>query len=229
MDCRTIKRCPADRVGEVRSGPQPLGAPAVAHQVGEPLSQAARGDALDAVDQLRVEQERAASAGVQAVLVGPQPYGVRVQLRYPYRLTPTAGQRIALAKAFGCARVVFNDGIAARRAAREAGAPYPSDAVLSRALTAAKRTRSGHGWPRCRRWCCSRRSPREHRLPELLRLDEGHPEGPQAGSTPGSGPSGTGSSRSASPRQPGSGSPRRAGCDSRGSGTSRCAGRAPSR
>ena len=63
-----------------------------------------------------------------------------MQLRYSYRLTPTAGQRIALAKAFGCARVVFNDGIAARRTAREAGAPYPSDAALSRALTAAKRT-----------------------------------------------------------------------------------------
>ena len=85
------------------------------------------------------------SAGVQAVLVGPQPYGVRVQLRYAYRLTPSPGQRIALAKAFGCARVVFNDAVAARRAAREAGAPYPSDAVLSKALTAAKRT-SERAW-----------------------------------------------------------------------------------
>ncbi|HEX5810645.1 MAG TPA: helix-turn-helix domain-containing protein, partial [Pseudonocardia sp.] len=50
-----------------------------------------------------------------------------MQLRYAYRLTPTPGQRIALAKAFGCARLVFNDAIAARRAAREAGQPYPSD------------------------------------------------------------------------------------------------------
>ena len=63
-----------------------------------------------------------------------------MQLRYAYRLTPTPGQRIALARAFGCARVVFNDAVAARRAAREAGAPYPSDAQLSKALTAAKRT-----------------------------------------------------------------------------------------
>ena len=63
-----------------------------------------------------------------------------MQLRYAYRLTPTQGQRIALARAFGCARVVFNDAIAARRAAREAGAPYPTDAALSKALTAAKRT-----------------------------------------------------------------------------------------
>jgi putative transposase len=36
--------------------------------------------------------------------------------------------------------VVFNDAIAARRAAHEAGQPYPTDAALSKALTAAKRT-----------------------------------------------------------------------------------------
>ncbi|HEX5813137.1 MAG TPA: transposase [Pseudonocardia sp.] len=63
-----------------------------------------------------------------------------MQLRYAYRLNPTPGQRQALARAFGCARVVFNDAIAARRAAREAGAPYPTDGALSKALTAAKRT-----------------------------------------------------------------------------------------
>jgi putative transposase len=63
-----------------------------------------------------------------------------VRLRYNYRLDPTQGQRIALARAFGCARVVFNDAIAIRRTAREAGAPYPTDAALSKALTAAKRT-----------------------------------------------------------------------------------------
>jgi putative transposase len=63
-----------------------------------------------------------------------------VQLRYAYRLDPTPGQRITLARAFGCARVVFNDAVAARRAAYQAGAPYPTDAELSKALTAAKRT-----------------------------------------------------------------------------------------
>jgi putative transposase len=36
--------------------------------------------------------------------------------------------------------VVFNDAVAARRAARAAGAPFLTDAALSRALTAAKRT-----------------------------------------------------------------------------------------
>ncbi len=63
-----------------------------------------------------------------------------MQLRYAYRLNPTSGQRRALARAFGCARVVFNDAVAARRAAREAGAPFPTDAALSTALTTAKRT-----------------------------------------------------------------------------------------
>ena len=78
--------------------------------------------------------------GTQAVLVGPQPYGARVQLRYAYRLDPTPGQRQALARAFGCARVVFNDAVAARRTAREAGQSFPTDAALSTALTQAKRT-----------------------------------------------------------------------------------------
>ncbi len=63
-----------------------------------------------------------------------------MQLRYAYRLDPAPGQRVALSRAFGCARVVFNDAVAARRAAHEAGQAYPTDAQLSRALTAAKKT-----------------------------------------------------------------------------------------
>ena len=42
-----------------------------------------------------------------------------MRLRYTFRLDPTPGQRIALARAFGCARVVFNDALrVARRRAR---------------------------------------------------------------------------------------------------------------
>jgi putative transposase len=63
-----------------------------------------------------------------------------MQLRYAYRLDPTPKQRVAFARAFGCARVVFNDAIAVRRIAYLSGDPYPSDASLSKALTAAKRT-----------------------------------------------------------------------------------------
>ena len=61
-------------------------------------------------------------------------------LRYGYRLYPTPGQRAALARAFGCARVVFNDGLRARQEARAAGLPYLTDADLSLRLTAAKAT-----------------------------------------------------------------------------------------
>ena len=46
-------------------------------------------------------------------------------------LTRRRGQRAALARAFGCARVVFNDGLRARQEAHEAGRPYVTDAELS--------------------------------------------------------------------------------------------------
>jgi putative transposase len=63
-----------------------------------------------------------------------------VQLRYNYRLYPDTVQREALARSFGCARVVFNDGLRARRQARTDGLPYLSDAELSKLVTATKRT-----------------------------------------------------------------------------------------
>ncbi len=64
-----------------------------------------------------------------------------VQLRYNVRLYPTAGQRQALARAFGCARTVFNDGLRLRREAHERGLPYVADAELSkRVITQAKTT-----------------------------------------------------------------------------------------
>ena len=67
-------------------------------------------------------------------------YSMNVQLRYSYRLYPSPGQQQDLARAFGCARVVFNDALAARRDAHRAGLPYPTDAELSARLTAAKAT-----------------------------------------------------------------------------------------
>ncbi|MFF0248434.1 RNA-guided endonuclease InsQ/TnpB family protein [Streptosporangium sandarakinum] len=64
-----------------------------------------------------------------------------MRLRYRYRLYPDAAQREALARAFGCARVVFNDGLRARQTAYEAGLPYVSDGELSkRVITEAKQT-----------------------------------------------------------------------------------------
>ncbi|WAL72998.1 RNA-guided endonuclease TnpB family protein [Kitasatospora sp. YST-16] len=64
-----------------------------------------------------------------------------MRLRYNYRVHPDAPQRRALARAFGCARVVFNDGLRARREAHEADLPYIKDTDLQkRVITAAKRT-----------------------------------------------------------------------------------------
>ena len=61
--------------------------------------------------------------------------------RYRYRIYPNPEQQVALSQAFGCARVVFNDFIAARELARAEGLPFPKTNDLSKQLiTAAKRT-----------------------------------------------------------------------------------------
>ncbi len=64
-----------------------------------------------------------------------------MQLRYNLRRYPTPRQRQALARAFGCARTVFNDGLRARQDAYERGLPYLSDGELSKqVITEAKKT-----------------------------------------------------------------------------------------
>jgi IS605 OrfB family transposase len=64
-----------------------------------------------------------------------------MQIRYRYRIYPTAEQRRALTRAFGCARVVYNDGLRLRENAYRAGLPFINDAELSRqVITLAKRT-----------------------------------------------------------------------------------------
>ncbi|MFI9505099.1 RNA-guided endonuclease InsQ/TnpB family protein [Nocardia sp. NPDC052566] len=63
-----------------------------------------------------------------------------MQLRYNFRVYPTPGQQVGLARAFGCARVVFNDGLAARKTAFEQGLPPIPDAELSKRLTLVKKT-----------------------------------------------------------------------------------------
>ncbi|MGW0915134.1 RNA-guided endonuclease InsQ/TnpB family protein [Streptomyces sp. NPDC002784] len=68
-----------------------------------------------------------------------------MQLRYSFRLYPSAGQRTALARAFGCARVVFNDALRVREEARAAGLGFVTLAQLSKNLTASKRTPE-RGW-----------------------------------------------------------------------------------
>jgi putative transposase len=66
---------------------------------------------------------------------------IGMQLRYNYRAYPDAAQRRALARAFGCARVVWNDCLRDRKEAHAAGLPYVKSAELSRLrMTQAKRT-----------------------------------------------------------------------------------------
>ncbi|MEV4181421.1 transposase [Streptosporangium canum] len=69
-----------------------------------------------------------------------------MQLRYNFRLCPSSGQRQALARAFGCARVVFNDALRLRAEARAAGLPYPSDGELSRRIITQARQTPERAW-----------------------------------------------------------------------------------
>ena len=69
--------------------------------------------------------ENTVSASTDVTDIGHETkYAGWVQLRYSYRLDPWPRHRAAFGKAFGCARVVFNDGLRARQQARQAGRPY---------------------------------------------------------------------------------------------------------
>ncbi|MFD6915914.1 RNA-guided endonuclease InsQ/TnpB family protein [Streptomyces virginiae] len=64
-----------------------------------------------------------------------------MQLRYSFRLYPNGPQRSALARAFGCARVVYNDALRAREAARANNEAFLKTGDLSKLLiTEAKKT-----------------------------------------------------------------------------------------
>jgi putative transposase len=69
-----------------------------------------------------------------------------VQLRYRFRVYPTAPQRVMLARTFGCVRTVWNDAVAARKAAYAEGLPYPSTAVLDKALITVAKRRPERSW-----------------------------------------------------------------------------------
>ncbi|MEU8144200.1 transposase [Nonomuraea sp. NPDC048901] len=67
-------------------------------------------------------------------------------MRYSFRIDPTPGQRIALARAFGCARVVFNDAVALRNHTHEQGLPFITDAELSRLVITEAKKRPDRAW-----------------------------------------------------------------------------------
>ena len=147
-----------------------------------------------------------------------------MQLRYNYRLYPALRQRQALARAFGCARVVFNDALAARQDAHAAGRPYLTDGDLSARLTAAKATRE-------RAWLGEVSAVvLQQALADLTAAYRnffasaaGTRTDPGPG-RPGSGPAKTGGRRSGSPAMLASRSRRAGSCGCRRSGISRSAG-----
>ena len=63
-----------------------------------------------------------------------------VQVRYRYRIYPAPGQQQALARVFGCARVVYNDCLRLRDACHAAGERISDTEVQRRVITMAKRT-----------------------------------------------------------------------------------------
>lgn len=69
-----------------------------------------------------------------------------MQLRYSFRVYPSAGQRTALARAFGCARVVYNDALRARETARSEGLPFPKTGDLSKTLITEAKQTSERAW-----------------------------------------------------------------------------------
>jgi putative transposase len=63
-----------------------------------------------------------------------------MQVRYRYRLYPSPGQQQALARVFGCARVVYNDCLQLRDACHAAGEKISDTEVQRRVVTLAKLT-----------------------------------------------------------------------------------------
>jgi putative transposase len=63
-----------------------------------------------------------------------------MQVRYRYRIDPGAGQQQALARVFGCARVVYNDCLRLRDACHAAGERISDTEVQRRVVTVAKQT-----------------------------------------------------------------------------------------
>lgn len=73
-------------------------------------------------------------------------YNWYMQLRYRFRIYPTPGQRQALARTFGCARVVYNDALRARQTAYQDGQPYLRSGDLQKQLVTHAKTTPEREW-----------------------------------------------------------------------------------
>ena len=81
-----------------------------------------------------------AAAAIPGDCRGSAVWSGAVQVRYRYRLYPTPGQQQALARVFGCARVVYNDCLRLRDACHAAGEKIRDTEVQRRVITLAKAT-----------------------------------------------------------------------------------------
>jgi putative transposase len=68
-----------------------------------------------------------------------------MQMRYRYRIEPTAAQQKMLGRVFGCCRVVFNDALRERDEAYQAGVKLSDTEIQRRVITHAKTTEQ-RGW-----------------------------------------------------------------------------------
>ena len=68
-----------------------------------------------------------------------------MQMRYRYRIEPTAVQQTMLARVFGCCRVVFNDALRIRDEAYQCGEKLSDTEIQRRVITQAKTTVE-RGW-----------------------------------------------------------------------------------
>src|ERR1700745_2921222 len=69
-----------------------------------------------------------------------QRYGAGMVVRYRYRIYPSPGHQKALARVFGCTRVVFNDCLRLREACHATGEKISDTEVQRRVITLAKST-----------------------------------------------------------------------------------------
>lgn len=93
-------------------------------------------------DQVDVHRRNDMPASSVGFLCDHRPNAIMasMKVRYRYRIDPTPGQRVMLARTFGCARVVFNDALRHRDDSHRAGLKVSDTDVQRHVVTEAKRT-----------------------------------------------------------------------------------------
>ena len=111
-------------------------------QVADHLSGEDTTPVLGHEDQVNMQRGNNMSATPVIIVNAHRPtwYSGVVLARYRYRVYPSTGQEMMLARTFGCARVVFNDCLRLREEAHAAGEKISDTEVQRRVVTLAKAT-----------------------------------------------------------------------------------------